>query len=229
MADFENLFKWPPENINWYYYDDSVAIAHGDCREILPQLSKVDLVLTDPPYNCGKEYGTHSDNLPSEEYINLVRCCLESSEKRAVVILGSQVLPIWWNELPRSKLIIITVRAGMSALKPKGFVPKFRPLLTTETTFEFMGDLWDDIRWSGEGYFFNEPNYDHPCIAPLKLMKRCVSIFTETNTIILDPFLGSGTTLRAAKDLGRKGIGIEIEEKHCEIAARRCAQEVLAL
>ncbi|MFA5038002.1 MAG: site-specific DNA-methyltransferase, partial [Candidatus Izemoplasmatales bacterium] len=61
---------------------------------------------------------------------------------------------------------------------------------------------------------------------PVALMKWCIDFFPDTQPI-LDPFMGSGTTLRAAKDLGRKAIGIEIEEKYCEIAARRMAQAVL--
>jgi DNA modification methylase len=68
----------------------------------------------------------------------------------------------------------------------------------------------------------------HPTQKPLELMSWCLSFYKDAETI-LDPFMGSGTTLRAAKDLGRKAIGIEIEEKYCEIAAKRMAQEVLAL
>jgi DNA modification methylase len=68
----------------------------------------------------------------------------------------------------------------------------------------------------------------HPTQKPLALIAWCLQFFPLAQTI-LDPFMGSGTTLRAAKDLGRKCIGIEIEEKYCEIAARRLAQEVLAL
>lgn len=67
----------------------------------------------------------------------------------------------------------------------------------------------------------------HPTEKPQGVMRW--SIEQSKGTVILDPFMGSGTTLRAAKDLGRKAIGIEIEERYCEIAARRLGQEVLAL
>jgi len=70
---------------------------------------------------------------------------------------------------------------------------------------------------------------DHPCPKPLPLMRELVQLFSDPSELILDPFMGSGTTLRAAKDLGRRAIGIEIEEKYCEIAVKRLAQEVLAL
>jgi DNA modification methylase len=68
----------------------------------------------------------------------------------------------------------------------------------------------------------------HPTQKPLSLIAWCLSFTPEAETIV-DPYMGSGTTLRAAKDLGRKAIGIEREERYCEIAAKRMAQEVLAL
>ena len=76
-------------------------------------------------------------------------------------------------------------------------------------------------------YCENSQNGFHPNEKPLKLMYYLMKTFSNDNSIILDPFMGSGTTLVAAKELGRKAIGIEIEEKYCEIAVRRLAQEVL--
>jgi site-specific DNA-methyltransferase (adenine-specific) len=70
---------------------------------------------------------------------------------------------------------------------------------------------------------------DHPCPKPVTFMRWVVERCTASADTVLDPFMGSGTTLRAAKDLGRRAIGIEIEERYCEIAARRLAQEVLPL
>jgi site-specific DNA-methyltransferase (adenine-specific) len=69
----------------------------------------------------------------------------------------------------------------------------------------------------------------HPTQKPLLTARVPINYSTELGNTVLDPFMGSGTTLRAAKDLGRKAIGIEIEERYCEIAAERLAQEVLDL
>jgi site-specific DNA-methyltransferase (adenine-specific) len=69
----------------------------------------------------------------------------------------------------------------------------------------------------------------HPCPKPLGLMRWLVARVSKPNETVLDPFMGSGTTLLAAKDMGHRAIGIEIEERYCEIAAKRLSQEVLPL
>lgn len=88
------------------------------------------------------------------------------------------------------------------------------------------------MRWHGGGrsavFTCNKVNSEHPTGKPLRLITQLVTLFSDPGELILDPFMGSGTTLRAAKDLGRRAIGIEIEERYCEIAVKRLAQEVLS-
>ena len=87
------------------------------------------------------------------------------------------------------------------------------------------------MTWNGGGRssVFTVPrvNGQHPTEKPVRLYREFVALFSEPGDIILDPFTGSGTTLRAAKDLGRRAIGIEIEERYCEIAAKRMEQGAL--
>lgn len=93
-----------------------------------------------------------------------------------------------------------------------------RPFFLTEN------DQWGQI-WR----FGIEQSREHPTQKPLSLMSHILRVSSRHGELVLDPFMGSGTTLRAAKDLGRRAIGIEREEKYCEVAARRMGQEVLPL
>jgi len=208
-----------------YYQDDACTIYHGDCREILPELPKVDLVLTDPPYginadkhafsasgsNGWKCYGdTNWDtNRPAGETLKQVIDCGAIS-----IIWGgnyfADLLPpsmgwLIWDKGQRKFTLADCEMAWTSMWKAARIytVPRARALR-------------DGKR--------------HPTQKSLELMKWCICIADKVAEIhtILDPFMGSGTTLRAAKDLGRISIGIEIEEKYCEIAANRLRQEVLS-
>lgn len=89
-----------------------------------------------------------------------------------------------------------------------------------------LGDVWTD---AAPGLAFNAANRQHPNEKPVSVMHRLVDGLSVPGQAVLDPFMGSGTTLRAAKDMGRRAIGVEIEERYCEIAVQRMAQEVLAV
>lgn len=90
---------------------------------------------------------------------------------------------------------------------------------------ERQPNYWEDLRFKGEGYFFREETFDHPGYTPMNVIKRILAV--RRCESLLDPFCGTGTTLRAAKDLGMRAVGIEINEAYCEIAANRLRQEVL--
>ena len=216
-----------------YYEEPGIDIYHGDCRDILPSLPKVDLVLTDPPYGIGFKYESYEDNPALYEdlmkwlVIEINRLLLEGGS--AFVWQAIKNVRLWPNYFPEDFRIFAAI---------KNFC-QFRP-----TPIQFSWDpviFWHKGKPSGEpiagmrdyhigntAKYIAEPSLGHPCPRPLDTVSYIISIFPNAQTI-LDPFMGSGTTLRAAKDLGRKAIGIEIEEKYCEIAARRMQQEVLAL
>jgi len=181
-------------------------------------------------------YDSYGDDMPMEEYIRwqreiLTACWAVLGPNGAIfynhkprVLAGRLLTPLEYSPGLPLRQIVIWARAGGVNFSPVFYLP------THEWIVVFAKDEWRlrDKAASGAGdvwYVPQEANPDHPAPFPLELPKRAIE--TTTAETILDPFMGSGTTLRAAKDLGRKAIGIEIEERYCEIAARRLSQEVL--
>jgi site-specific DNA-methyltransferase (adenine-specific) len=215
----------------YYYQDSAVTIYHGDCREILPGLPFGAAVVTDPPYNANKDYGKSvNDNMTEVEYENwsqeIVSLALVSASNQFWVAPRYK-LRLWLTLLPGAHLIAIT--RGAAGPFRQGWSDQFEIALSIGKPLKCVSDLWTGIRLKGEGYFFREETYDHPGYTPSPILSKAINLFSNLGELIIEPFAGTGTTLRAAKDLGRKAIGIEIEEKYCEIAAKRMAQEVLAL
>lgn len=207
-----------------------MTIYHGDCREVLPMLPDAAYVLvTDPPYGMA-----HSSNRPGAPRRGKQ---IQGDDSTAI---RDHVLSGWAG---RPALIFGSCRTTSPSL------PIRAVLVWDKGGHVGMGDLslpwkqnWEHIYVSGHSFMgrrgtgvlrFNalEPwggRITHPHEKPVELMRELVCKCAPSTTI-LDPFMGSGTTLRAAKDLGRKAVGIEIEERYCEIAAKRCAQDVLAI
>jgi 16S rRNA G966 N2-methylase RsmD len=220
------------------YYDHAgIAIYHGDCREILPTLPKVDLVLTDPPYGAVTHDGARSSKnvniasvtfapLTSDELCSLAASFVEASRRWVVMTCE------WRHAVQLEKETKALVRLGVW-VKPNG-APQF--------TGDRPGTGWEAVAilhregkkfWNGGGHHavWHCPieQGEHPTQKPLRLIHRWITDFSVPAETILDPFMGSGTTLVAAKQLGRKAIGIEIEERYCEIAAKRLSQEMLPI
>ncbi len=223
-----------------YYQDESVAIYHGDCREILPLIpdKSVDLVLTDPPFSIPVKYEASGNNWPRswgdllimEPFFSVVfkelkrtlrgeGHCYIHCDGESYPIFHKIGYPLW----PQSQLIIWykpTGRRGRGWLHSYELV--YHPR-STETAYA------EGFRQDVVGIMPTRTlNRQHPAEKPGDLLSFLIEAYPETsNVLLLDPFLGSGTTLYCAKKLGRKAIGIEIEEKYCAIAADRCRQAVM--
>lgn len=204
-----------------YYQDSAVTIYHGDCREILPSIGQFTLGLTDPPYGINLEYGVFIDTPENVQLIisEVVPLMLDRV-KRAALTCGTRQIHYY----PPPDWILCWLNRAGSFRNTWGFTC-WQPILVygkDPYLEKCLGSRPDIIEHCETA----EKN-GHPCPKPenfwRKLLARCS---VDQSDSILDPFMGSGTTLRAAKDLGRKAIGIEIEEKYCEIAAKRMAQEV---
>ena len=225
-----------------YYQEDGITIYHGDCRDILPHLEPVDLVLTDPPYNVGYHYESYKDELSEEDYLNLLGVIKrpavvihypEQTVNLLPIVLGrcdECVSWIYHNPLPVVKDFRLISWWGTKPDLTKVREPYANATLSDKRAIGKHNQDGKGIRdwWLIESIRFpNYENTDHPCQIPSSAMKRIIQI-TEGDTI-LDPFMGSGTTLVACKQLGRKCTGIEIEKKYCDIAIERLRQGVLGL
>lgn len=207
------------------YYEEpenGIVIYHGDCRDILPHLPKVDLVLTDPPYGVGVDYGTYEDTQSNLRIlIDEIWPILQAASDRILITPGIANIQVW----PKSTWVLCWMIQGTNCGSgPWGFAT-WQPILA------YGKDPW---LANGKGRkmdsFVNKcasEKNGHPCPKPLKVWNWIMIRSSFEGESVLDPFMGSGTTLVAAKNLGRRAIGIEIEERYCEIAVNRLRQDVL--
>lgn len=216
-----------------YYEHSGVTIYHGDCREILPHLSEVDAVITDPPYGM-KDRSDRSTRLGGG---GLHSGALRRKHWDAIIGDDEPFDPSLWLAYPKVVLL--------GAVHFSSRLPDSRAWLVWDkregTSSDDNADCdfaWTNLHgparlysqlWRGLCRRGDENGMalEHPHQKPLALMhwilKRCD---LADGDVALDPYCGSGTTLLAAKQQGVHAIGIEIEERYCEIAAKRLAQEV---
>jgi len=213
-----------------YYSDDHVVIYHGDCRQILADLPRADLVLTDPPYGISYD-AAQSKHLWKSNYGFTAEWDKEAFDPAPVLALDLPTI-MWGGNNYASRLpdkggwvcwIKINTALAMNAstCRHADMELAWANCIGRGRVFHHV---WTGCSRTGEG---QTPSL-HPTQKPIALMKWCIGLVKGVRSVI-DPYMGSGSTLRAAKDLGLKAIGIELEEKYCEIAARRMAQQVLPL
>ena len=195
---------------------EGVTLHLGDCREILPTLGKVDAVVTDPPYGIGfaaqptkwqRLAGQKPESWDNATSVDLVLGLLEKGRK--IVIWGGNYYP-----LPLS-------RGWLTWFKPDA------PPSMASVELAWTSQNQNARQVSHSISATNGERVGHPTQKPLQVIKWSIKQMGITSGTILDPFMGSGTTLRAAKDMGLKAVGIEIEKKYCDIAIERLRQRSL--
>ena len=203
-----------------YYEQDGITIFHADCREVIPSLKDITLVLTDPPYD---ESGTQ-----------LVRE-ISAPIADAMVVGGSLVSLCGHHQLPE---VLLALSPHLRYWWIAG--------MWHQSLVRFPGK-WVTVRWKPAIWFVKERRKQGDTNTPVDMLSAAqdkryhewgqdaawfshwLSALAQGDEVVLDPFMGAGTTLCAAKDLGLKAVGVEIEERYCEIAAKRLQQSVLPL
>ena len=238
-----------------YYDEGGITIYHGDALDVLPTLSGIAGVVTDPPYSSGGQFrGDRMGNTLSK-YINndsilqerlndfsgdnrdqrsfLAWCTLWMNAARHAAIPGAAFVSfIDWRQLPT---LTDAVQAGGWVWR--GIATWHKPGIRMQRgmfsgSAEYIVFATNGPKLDHDGAPQNvyacapEPDKEHIAQKPAPVMQWALQVVPPGGAIV-DPFMGSGTTLRAAKNLGRDVIGIEVNEAYCEIAAKRMAQGVL--
>jgi site-specific DNA-methyltransferase (adenine-specific) len=194
-----------------YYEQDGITIFNADCREVLPSI-KADVMLTDPPFGVGKAaWDTEFVLPPSAPVLTLGLMPGVSNILRCPVEIDGLVY-LW------TLSALLTNGMTRGALGFGNWIPC---LIYAAGGYSVYGQRQDAKAFA----IGADSKQDHPCPKPLNVTRWFLSCLP--GDLVLDPFMGSGTTLVAAKLEGRRAIGIEIEERYCEIAANRLAQGVL--
>lgn len=213
-----------------YYERGGITIYHGDCMEVLPGLPSVDLVLTDPPYGIGYSTGLRQNVVRSSTQ-------LTADTAEALAPLLNDTAAMYWFAAPKRLDEVLPIlrrwSVGNVLVWDKGNCTAGDLQATYGQQWEaivfarmsrtpLVGGRDRDILRFSRG---NTSAYVHPTQKPISLLRYLIG--RHESGVILDPFMGSGSTIVAAQSMNRRAIGIEIEERYCEIAARRLEQEVL--
>lgn len=239
-----------------YYQDDLVTIYHGDSLEILPTLSGIGAVVTDPPYSSGGAFRGDRTGATVDKYVQtgtlayrpdfagdsrdqrsfLAWAMLWLNAARNASVPGSVLCSfIDWRQLP---VMTDAVQAGgwtwrnlATWWKPGIRMQSGRFSSSAEYVIYGTNGPTEARGIGSPQNVYKAPTVEekaHIAEKPAEVMRWVLSV-VPAGALVLDPFMGSGSTLDAAKSLGLRSIGIEVDERYCEVAATRCSQEVLGL
>jgi DNA modification methylase len=206
-----------------YFEQDGIQIYHGDFRELLPRLPW-GLILTDPPYGIGLDYGAGYEDT-FENALILVKELIKIQLTRSTMLafsVGTYDMEIALYRLdPPPTWRICWYKDPQSTYTPIGW-----------KDWEVVPVYGGDNPWRrAHDYFHCHPDIsnsvNHPCPKPLGFYTKLISLLALEGDIIIDSFMGSGTSLEAARFMGHKAIGIDINERYCEVAAKRLEQGML--
>ncbi len=239
-----------------YYEQDGIRIYHGDCLRVMdrwPACFKVDITVSSPPYNTieatvasgmmtesnHKQLGgylSHADNMDEDRYRDWMQDVFTACRDHSLGLVWINhktryrdrvgVHPLYLFPWPFYSEIVWN-RGVSVTLNARKFAPSH------EYVYGFgVPHYWDDTVNTAMSVWNINPERNiqgHPCPFPEVLVRPLIMASCPPDGTVFDPFMGSGTTLVAAKRLGRKAIGVELEEKYCEIAAERLSQGALNL
>lgn len=209
-----------------YYQDDLITLYHGDCLEITNWLD-ADVLVTDPPYGIAWEAGALNDkrevrkgseqSIASDESLEVRDKALDLWGKRLGIVFGT-----WKMERPKNTTnVLIWHKANKQpGVLTHPFYSNHEEIYILGTGF--TGKPMQSVITTNEHRGMQPRLIGHPTPKPLGLMEQLIDKCPEG--VIADPFAGSGATLLAARNLGRQVIGIELEEKYCDLIAKRASQ-----
>lgn len=207
-----------------YYSHGGIDIWHGDCREMLSSI-EADTVITDPPY--GINYLKGAGGKGAHNRRNIARVLGDNEPFDPAMLLGYRNVIMWGAEhyaqrLPEGRWLAWDKLNGVDSYD--SFSDVEFAWFNQKGAARIFRYLWKGICRDGE----KETRRTHPTQKPVALMAWCISLIPDS-AVIVDPYMGAGSTLVAAKKMGKRAIGIELVEAYCEDAALRLSQEVLSL
>jgi len=202
----------------------SYKILQGDCLEVMKDFpdKSVDFAFVDPPYNVKKDYGVYKDDLPEKDYFEWCSKWIGELKRisNTIAIYPPKKHLLWfWNMVPENYQIIC-------AWSPSGairgnFIHQYIPLLVPKKPVKRIKDHWWNVQVLGLGYYYREEKFNNPGQTSLDITSRIIDAFTLKGQIVLDCFVGVGTTGIPCVRTGRNFIGIDLNPEYVNVSEDR--------